>query len=156
NELMAAGRYSQAIPIYRQMVQELPGNSGVLLNLALAEHMAGQEREAIPHLDPVLKSQPNLMPALIALAQARLALNEPKLAIPSLEKVLAADPKNREVRGTLAAALLDAGRFDQAAARYRELANDDPNDPRAWYGLGMGYQGLAGSAFDRLQKADAT
>jgi hypothetical protein len=102
-ELMAAGQYEQAIPLYQKVVKAMPGNSGVLLNLALAEHMAGHEREAIPHLETVLKSQPNLIPALIAMAQARLAVNEPTLAIAPLEKVAAAEPKNREARGMLAA-----------------------------------------------------
>src|SRR5581483_2678543 len=83
-------------------------------------------------------------------------MGEAKLALAPLEKQVAAEPKNREARGLLAAALLDAGRFEQAASRYREVANVDANDPRAWYGLGMSYQGLAASAFDRLQKMDPT
>src|ERR1051325_3625316 len=131
NEFMQAGRFDQAVPIYERAVKAMPGNSGVLLNLALAEHMAGREREAIPHLEAVLKSKPAHVPALAALAQARLALNEPKLAVPPLAKGVAAEPKNREARGMLAAALLDVGRFDEAAARYREVSNEDPNDTRA-------------------------
>jgi tetratricopeptide (TPR) repeat protein len=154
--LMQSGQFEQAIPIYERAVKQLPGNSGVLLNLALAEHMAGRERQAIPHLDAVLKAQPSHIPALTALAQARLSMNEPKLAIAPLEKIVAAEPKNREARGMLAAALLDVGRFEEAAKRYREVTNADANDPRAWYGLGSSYQALAGSAFERLQKLDAT
>src|SRR5579885_1369536 len=94
-ELMAAGQYELAIPIYDRLVQALPGNPGLLLDLGLAEHMAGRERQAIPHLEAVLKARPNHLPALIALAQARLALNEPKLAVAPLEKVVAAEPKNQ-------------------------------------------------------------
>src|SRR5690349_7556849 len=101
NQFMQAGRFDQAIPIYERAVKEMPGNTGVRLNLALAEHMAGREREAIPHLEAVLKAKPSHVPALAALAQARLALNEPQLAIPPLEKVVAAEPKNREARGML-------------------------------------------------------
>src|SRR5581483_12388954 len=63
-ELMTAAQYEQAIPIYQRIVKAMPGNSGVLFNLALAEHMAGREREAILHLETVLKAQPNLTPAL--------------------------------------------------------------------------------------------
>jgi len=155
-EFMASGRFEQAIPLYEQILKALPGNTGVLLNLALAEHMAGHEREAIPHLEAVLKAQPNSVPALTSLAQARLALGESKLAIAPLEKLAAAEPKNLEVKGMLAAALLDAARFIEAAARYREVSNEAPDDPRAWYGLGMSYQGLAEGAFDRLQKRDPT
>lgn len=156
NELMAAGKYAEAIPIYERIAKALPTNPGIQLNLGLAEHMAGREREAIPHLEAALKAQPNQIPALTALAQARLALNEPKLAITPLEKIVAAQPQNRDARGMLAAALLDAERFEDAASRYREVSNEDPNDPRAWYGIGMSYQGLAGSAFERLQKLDPT
>src|SRR5690242_11506421 len=74
-QLMQSGQFEQAIPVYERAVKELPGNSGVLLNLALAEHMAGREQQAIPHLEAVLKARPNHVPALTALAQARLSLN---------------------------------------------------------------------------------
>ena len=153
---MAAGQYEQAIPIYRKLVAGLPENTGMVLNLALAEHMAGHDRESIPHFEAVLKAQPNLVPALLSLAQARLALNEPGAAIAPLEKVIALDPKNRDARGMLAGALLDSERFDRAAAQFRELSDIAPADPQVWYGLGMSYQGLAGKAFERLQKADPT
>src|ERR1700730_831770 len=72
-EMMAAGRFEEAIPIYKRLTQSAPGNPGLLLNLALAEHMAGHEREAIPHFEAVLKTQPTLAPALLSLGAARLA-----------------------------------------------------------------------------------
>lgn len=153
-ELMAGGKYEQAIPLYQKLVHGLPGNTGMQLNLALAEHMAGHERESIPHFEAVLKVQPNLLPALLALAQARLALHDLRAAEATLEKVVALDPKNPDAHGMLAGVLLDAASFDRAAAQYRRLCDLSPADPRAWYGLGMSYQGLAGSAFERLQKAD--
>ncbi|HTS24834.1 MAG TPA: tetratricopeptide repeat protein [Bryobacteraceae bacterium] len=151
-ELMAAGKYEEAIPLYQKLVQGLPGNTGMLMNLALAEHMAGRENESIPHFEAVLKAQPNLVPALLSLAEARLALHDPKPAQAPLEKVVALDPQNRDARGMLASVFLDAGRFEQAAAQFRELSALAPDDPQAWYGLGTSYQGLAGSAFERLQK----
>lgn len=119
-ELMAAGKFEQAIPIYQKLVQTLPGNAGLVLNLALAERMAGRSREAIPHFEAVLKAQ----------------------------------PKNREAREMLSGALMEVGRFEQAAAHLRELTAMLPDNPHAWYGLGMSYQGLAEAAFARLQKSD--
>ena len=112
--------------------------------------MAGREREAIPHLEAVLKAQPNLMPALVALAQARLALNEPKLAIAPLEKVVAADPKNRDARGMLAAALLDAGRFDQAAA---QLSRSRQRRPERRARLVRARHELSGAGGERVRPA---
>jgi Flp pilus assembly protein TadD len=40
NELMAAGRYAEAAPVYRELVEALPGNPGLLLNLGMALHLA--------------------------------------------------------------------------------------------------------------------
>ncbi|HEY1337942.1 MAG TPA: tetratricopeptide repeat protein [Bryobacteraceae bacterium] len=154
-DLMAAGRYEQAIPIYKQLVQAMPGNAGLTFNLALAEHMAGHEREAIPNFEAVLKQQPNHLPALVSLGAARLAVGEPAAAVAPLEKAVAADPKNQDARGMLAGALLESGHPDRAAAEYRKLTSASPDDPRAWSGLGNAYQAMAIEAFDQLQKLDA-
>jgi tetratricopeptide (TPR) repeat protein len=151
---MASRRYEDAIPIYRQLVQAAPGNPGLLLNLALAEHMAGHERESIPHFEAVLKSQPHLLPALVSLAAARLSLDQPELAVTPLRTALGVDPKNVDARGMLADALNSAGHFEQAADEYRKLTEAAPDDARAWYGLGVSYQSMARNAFDRLQKID--
>src|SRR4051794_40724836 len=150
-QLMASGHFEDAIPIYRQMVKAEPGNPGLLLNLGLAQHMAGHDREAIPTLEAVLKVQPDALPALISLGAARLALDQPNEAIAPLRKALAAKPADNETRGMLASALLDAKRLDEAGAEYRRLTDATPDDPRAWYGLGMTYQGIAAAAFDQLQ-----
>jgi tetratricopeptide (TPR) repeat protein len=151
-EMMAAGKFEEAIPIYKRLTQAAPGNPGLLLNLALAEHMAGHEREAIPHFEAVLKTQPTLAPALLSLGAARLALNQPEQAIAPLQKAIAADTGNRDARGMLAGALLGAGRFDPAAEQYRKLTEMSADDSRAWYGLGKSYESIATDAFDRLQK----
>ena len=93
-QLMAAGRFEEAIPIYKQLTQALPGNPGLMLNLGLAQHMAGHNQEAVPVLEAVLKGQPNLVPALISLGAARLAINQPQQAVVPLQKVVAAEPAN--------------------------------------------------------------
>jgi len=153
--IMAAGRYEEAIPLYKELLSELPGNPGIQLNLALAEHMAGHEKEAIPVFESVLKTQPHLMPALLSLGAAQLALNQPRQALAPLRKAVAAEPDNPDARGMLADALSGAGEFDQAAEQYRRLTELASNDPRAWYGLGMTYQAMATDAFDRLRKLTA-
>jgi len=155
-ELMATGKYEEALPIYRGLVKALPGNTGVLLNLALAEYMTGDDHAAIPHLETVLKAQPRLLPALVTLGSARLAIGQPDRAVGPLERALAAEPANSEARGMLAAALLGSNRALEAAAQYRKLGDGSPEDPRAWYGLGKSYEAIAAGAFDALQKADAT
>lgn len=152
-EMMAAGHFEEAIPIYQQLVQAVPGNPGLRLNLALAQHMAGQDRDAIPNLEAVLKIQPTLVPALATLGAARLATNQPQQAIAPLQKAVATDPKDQDARGMLADALAAVERYDEAAENYRELSNSLPDDPRAWYGLGTCYESIAAGAVKRLQKS---
>jgi len=152
--LMAAHRFAEAIPIYRELVKSVPGNPGLLFNLGLAEHMAGQETESIPHFEAVLKAQPSFVPALVSLGAARLALNQPEQAVAPLRRAIIRDSANRDARGMLADALSASGHFDQAAEQYRKLTELSPDDPRAWYGLGNAYQSIARDAFDRMQKVD--
>ena len=151
---MAAGQYDAAIPIYRELVKALPGETGLVLNLALAQHMAGHEAESIPNFEAVLKVHPGELPALISLGSARLALGQPQRAIAPLEKAAAQDPSNRNARGLLADAYLGANKPDPAADLFRKLTADAPDEPHSWYGLGMSYQAMAGRALDGLQQAD--
>lgn len=151
-ELMAEGRFAEAIPIYEQLVRAVPGNAGLILNLGLAQEMAGHPGAAVAQFETVLKTEPDNVPALTSLGTARLQLNQPKLAIAPLEKLLSLEPANRNARGMLAGALMATGRESEAAREYRRLTATDGNDAQAWYGLGRAYEALAGEAFDRLEK----
>ena len=154
-ELMSAGQFEEAIPIYQQLVKAVPGNPGLILNLGLAEEMAGHPAQAAPHFEAVLKSQPNNVPALTSLGMARLQLNDPKRAVPPLQKLVTLQPDNSEGRGMLAGALMAVNRYEDAAAQYRKLAAQDPSEAKAWYGLGKAYESLSARSFDRLQKLGA-
>ncbi|MBV8817716.1 MAG: tetratricopeptide repeat protein, partial [Acidobacteriaceae bacterium] len=150
---MSEGRFAEAIPIYQELVRAVPGNPGVLLNLALAEHMAGRNRESVPHFQAVLKSEPGNFPALFSLGAAYLQMHEPALALDPLRRAVRAEPTNMDARGLLAGALLATGGCEEAAAQYRELTKLAPEDPRAWFGLGRSYEEMASQAFERLSRA---
>jgi tetratricopeptide (TPR) repeat protein len=151
-ELMSEHRFSEAIPIYEQLVKALPDNVGLLLNLALAEEMAGHPAQAAPKFETVLKTQPDSIPALVSLSMARLQLNQPKEAIPLLKRLTKLNPSDRNAIGMLADAELSVGQVGAAAEHFREVSAQDPNDPRAWYGLGKSYEALASQTFNRLSK----
>lgn len=153
-ELMAAGRFDQAIPLYQQLVHALPGNPGLLLNLGLAEEMAGQPQNAIPRFQAVLTVQPDSVPALTSLATAQLQLNRPHLAVDPLRKLIRLEPKDLNARGMLAGADMSVQNFEDAAEQYRQLISLDASDPKGWYGLGKSYEALANRTFNQLSKAN--
>ncbi len=151
-ELMADRHFAEAIPIYEHLVKAVPGNPGLLLNLALAEEMAGQHARSIPNFEAVLKSQPDNIPALVSLSMARLELNQSREALAPLRKLIALDPTDLNALGMLAGAELNQNLFEDAASHYRKLTSADATDSRAWYGLGKAYESLATRTFDRLNK----
>jgi tetratricopeptide (TPR) repeat protein len=151
-QLMAEGRFADAVPVYRELCRAMPANPGFRLNLGLALHMSGNERDAIPEFETVLKSEPNSFPALLSLGAARLALNDPAHAIPPLEKVVVIQPGNVDARGMLAGAFFEQGRAKEAAVQYQELTALTPEDPKAWYGLGRSYEAVARKSFDELNQ----
>ncbi len=151
-ELIADRRYAEAIPLYEHLVKALPGNVGLLLNLGLAEEMAGRHARAIPHLETVLKADPRNVPALASLSMARLQLNQSREALPILRRLVALEPKDVNALGMLADAELNQKMLEDAARHYRQLTDENSADPRTWFGLGKAYEALATNTFGRLNK----
>ena len=154
-QLMAEGHFEQAIPICEKLVQAMPGTPGLILNLGLAEEMAGHAAQAAPRFEEVLRADPANVPALTSLATVQLQLNNPQLAIAPLKKLLTVQASNHDARGMLAGALMATGMFDDAAEQYRKLAAADANDSKAWFGLGNAYESLETRSLERISKQDA-
>jgi predicted Zn-dependent protease len=152
-QLMAEGKFGQAISLYRELNQAVPNNPGLMLNLGMALHMAGNEREAIPRLEAVIKLDPTAAPAWLFLGAARLQMGQPAAALKPLETFLGLQSDHLEARSMLASALLSLGRLEEAAEQYRHLTKFHPESAQAWYGLGQCYETLAARTFDELQKA---
>jgi tetratricopeptide (TPR) repeat protein len=108
-ELMAADRFEEAIPIYRDVVQALPNNPGPVMNLGLALHMAGHEREAVSQFQAALKAELNYW-----FGFTLLSLGEVEAAIPFLEKGVEGDPTVLPAQRDLARAYLRVGQIEKA------------------------------------------
>lgn len=151
-EAMASGRFAEAAVIYAELVKALPDNPGLLLNLGMARHMAGQHRQAIAPFQAAVKLEPALLPAWLFLGASHLKLEETAKAIAPLEKVVALQTDHKEARQMLADALFSLDRFEPAAEHYRQLAELDPQNPRFWYGAGKSCELLSRRAFSELEK----
>jgi tetratricopeptide (TPR) repeat protein len=151
-ELMAAGRYAEAVPVYRDLVKNVPGNSGLLLNLGMALHLAGQDREALPELQAALRLQPDSLPAALFLGIASLRLGRTAEAVAPLQKAVQLQPDNIDARSALVEALLGVERYAQAEPHLVQLSRLTPKEPSTWFNLGRTYEELAGQAFHDLLK----
>ncbi len=151
-EFMAQGKFAEAVPLYRELNQAVPNNPGLLLNLGMALHMAGDDRESIPQLEAAVKLDPTLEPAWLFLGAARLQVGQTPAGFEALKMVLHLQPDHRAALELLAGALLSLDRAAQAADQYRKLADLDPESSAAWYGLGRSYESLSIRVFDELQK----
>jgi tetratricopeptide (TPR) repeat protein len=151
-ELMAAGKYEEAIPIYRELVKALPGNPGPVMNLGLALHMSRHEQEAATQFQTVIRLAPDHIPAHLFLGVTYFAMKKPELAVRPLQTVLRAEPKNLDARLILAQALFALSRYESAAQQFKKLTELDPQNPKAWNGLGLSYESLATRNFETLEK----
>jgi tetratricopeptide (TPR) repeat protein len=150
---MAAGLYDEAAGIYAAIVQALPNEPGMRLNLGIAHGMAGRPAEAVKQLEAALELKPDLVPAALFLGTAHLQLGQPARAVAPLEKVVAAQPDNVQARQMLADALLALERWGPASRHFKALSERAGDAPGSWYGLGRSYEGLAASAFERIARA---
>lgn len=152
-EAMVSSRFDEAAALYAEITRALPDEPGMLLNLGMALSMAGRPREAVPPLEAALKLRPDLLPASLFLGVSQMDLGRPERAVEPLQKVVAAQPDHQEARRRLADALWLLDRFEPAIREYRTLSAQAPQDPRAWYGLGRSYEGVARLAFERLARS---
>ena len=151
-ELMAAGKFEEAIPVYRELVKDIPDNPGPVMNLGMALHMAGYDREAVKEFQEVLKLEPAHVPARLFLGAAYLALKEPSKAVEPLQIVVRSEPNSSEARLLLGEGLLSLERYRAALQQYEELTKLDPANPRVWGGLGESFEGLASRSFEQVEK----
>jgi tetratricopeptide (TPR) repeat protein len=152
-QLMAEGRFEQAIPLYRELNKAVPNNPGLKLNLGMALHLAGKKREAIPELEQAVRLDPQMAPAWLFLGTTRLQLGETVAAVKALRTALELQPDQQQARQMLADALVSLQRAEEAIVEYRRVTGADPENAHAWYGLGRSYESLSSRTFEKLQRS---
>lgn len=151
-QAMATNRFEDAAALYRQILQALPNEPGILMNLGMALSMAGHSQEAIDPLTRALKLQPTLLPASLFLGQSYVETGKSEDAVAPLRTYVTAMPRNTQARALLASALLMSGHHRDAATEFRRVSQETPADAKAWYGLVQAYDALSQEAIDALAK----
>jgi len=123
---VADGRYREALDLYRQVIEQLPGDSVVrfeyaqlLRDLNVADEAAKQAREAV-RLDPTLPEARRLLGS-IELAQAGTDAAKLDKAIAELRQAHELAPDDGSTTASLARALMARGRNAEAASLLDEI-----------------------------------
>jgi predicted Zn-dependent protease len=148
SKAMGQGRFDEAAGIYREMLQSMPNEGGLLMNLGIALAMGGHEADAVVPLERAVALKPGLIPAHMFLGSSYLALGRPADAVAPLRHVVAAQPADVESRRMLAQAYVETGRPDPAVAQLRAVTSLAPKLPGGWYALGHAYNAVTQDAME--------
>lgn len=151
---MSEGRFDEAASVYRTLLQALPDEPGLLMNLGMALAMGGHEAEAVTPLERAVALKPALAPAQLFLGSSYLALGQAGKAIAPLERAVAAVPSDVERRRMLAQAYAAVGRRTEAVTTLRKVTEVAPKLPGGWYALGHAYNALTQDAMATFDEED--
>jgi predicted Zn-dependent protease len=151
-QAMQASRFDEAAAIYAEIVKARPGDAGLLMNLGMAQYMAGRPDAALASLQKAVRLNASLAPASLFLGAALLDLGRAADAIAPLGRAVAAMPDNPDAHEMLARASLAVGRLDTAVTQYRALTTMQADNPKGWYGLSRSYQSMAERDFAAMRK----
>ncbi len=145
--LMRLERFSEAVPLFRDVVSEAPADMGSRVELGKALEGAGSFAEAVEAFKQVLESEPKNVEAIYYLASSLRALGRRPEAIERVKGLLklmeSMSPKNPEqaaqfetrFKSFLGILYQESRQYDQALAIFREIAERNPDDYRAQLGL---------------------
>ncbi|MBM0106194.1 PEP-CTERM system TPR-repeat protein PrsT [Steroidobacter sp. S1-65] len=132
-----------------------PDNHPAQMLLVEMDIAQGAEQEAAARLENMRKADPKAIEPTLLLARLALRQNDPKRADELISAAVQVAPKRPEVLNTAGLLYLESGRFDQAAALFKDGVNVNGANPMLWLNLGRAQLGLdqKGPAREALEKA---
>jgi tetratricopeptide (TPR) repeat protein len=131
--------FRRAEPQLQARLERHPRDPDTLLALAVGYQRAGNVARALATVEPILARDPDHGPALCLRGRLYLQQRHLDKALADLEKALACEPERLyapSARLLQAICLLDLGRFEEALHLFRECQADEPDNPKALYGIG--------------------
>jgi tetratricopeptide (TPR) repeat protein len=148
---MANGNYGQAVEIYSRLSSAFPQNLDIKRNLGLALHSMGRYSDALQCFDFILQRASLDKAALLFSGIELTNLDEPAKAISNLTRFL--EHYGEDSTGLLARgrAYLSLDEFTSAAQDFSKAARLEPQNTKAWEGLGKAYLLGAQRAFEFVE-----
>ena len=163
------GQIDEADELWAKLIAENPEDPGMSLSAAHAMIRGTDEdegdRDRVDHalslLEPLTRSKDEEL-RFDALLLTAIALNrqgEVQTAEQAARAAVKLQPDDVDARLELSFSLFEQAKFDDAKQRYQAVADDVPDDPTAWYHLGLiaeraGDQKLATEHFVRATELD--
>lgn len=120
--LVSLGKYDQAIAEYKTALREVPGNSVLELDLAIAYFKKGDAASAAGLLSALHAVDPADEKVAILLGGCDVRLGQDPLAAELLTPFEARDPGNPDLEFALGSALIGAGRAREGLSRVEKAA----------------------------------
>jgi tetratricopeptide (TPR) repeat protein len=140
--LSRLGRFSEAVPLFRELISQDPKNATIKVELGKALEGSRKFREAAEILSAVVEEDESHQEANYYLASCYRALGQREEAIERVRHLIAATerdtlrtPYRSRFKSFLAILLQESRQFDAAVETFREVCREDPNDSRARLGL---------------------
>jgi choline-sulfatase len=119
-------KYDQAISIYRDILEERPGDAQAAKMLGIAEVDAGKYAEGSASLEHAITLGADDALTYNSLGIAQSNLGKPREGISSYRKALSIKSDYHQARLNLSFALLKAGQIDEARTEFDRLCRESP------------------------------
>lgn len=122
--LVHEGQFDAAIALYRSALSQAPGNSRVLLDLALAYYKKGDLSSAQEQFAALNRAQPDDVQVAILLGDTDNRLSKPAEALRVLAPLESKYSENSDFEFVLGTALIGSGQKSQGAERLEKVAKE--------------------------------
>lgn len=151
----SARKFDAARSALQRVIDADPANNMAQMMLVEMDMAQGEEQAAVARLENMRNADPKAIEPTLLLARLALRKNQPKRADELIAEALQGAGKRPEVLNTAGLLYLESGRFDQAAALFKDGTSQSGANPMLWLNLGRAQLGLNqnGPARDSLEKA---
>ncbi len=153
----ASGDAASARKSYDQVLATEPNNAEAQLSLARLSLAQGDRGDATRRLEELRKRDPKSIESRLLLAAVYLQQKKTKDADLAIGEALAAAGGDAKASAAVAQLYLEVGRYDEAAAKFRDATAQDPSNPSWLLGFARTQMALGNYAAARewAQKAQS-